>query len=249
MFFVVDDRPGTGEIIAVGSDGSVKARFRVSGMSADNAEALSAGPCGDRAGRCIYVGDIGDNNANRKHITVYRLSEPSRIPASASPVAADAWNYTYPDGPHNAEAMIVDNDGSIIVITKSAPSRSTGTVPPHRIYRGSPGGGELRFVSAFTPPNPSMRLQSLFTGTVVTDAAYSGRRLLLLTYDEVIQYRAPVPNADPATFPSWPHDELPDPRMIQSEGITNDISGCGYEVTSEEGPGGTRAGLAGVTCR
>ena len=236
-FFVVDDGTGADQIAAVRSDGSLVAKIGVSGMSAGNAEALAAGPCGDRAGRCLYIGDVGDNGLQRDHITIYRISEPSLSPAPKEPVPAAKWDYTYPDGQHDSEALMVAADGSLIVVTKSAIDKTTGKVPPHRIYRADPGGGELTFVSSFTPPEPSRRLQSLFTGTVVTDANYARGRVLLLTYDEVIEYLAPTATADPTNFPSWPHHELPAPAMIQSEGITADISGCGYEVTSEEGPG------------
>jgi hypothetical protein len=247
VFFVVDDGTGTDDIAAVRSDGSLVARIGIEGMSARNAEALSAGPCGSRAGRCLYIGDIGDNNAKRTSITVHRLDEPALSPPpAASP--ADAWRYTYPDGPHNAEAMVVTPDGSLLVLTKSAPDPVSGQVPPHRIYRGRPGGGVLTYLSSYRPPDPGVAMQSLFTGTVVTDASYTAGRMLLLTYDEVVEYRAPKPGADPATFPSWPHTELPAPAMIQSEGITADVTGCGYEVTSEEGPDGSRAGLASVAC-
>jgi hypothetical protein len=224
------------------------ARIGIAGMSADNAEALSSGPCGNRAGRCLYVGDIGDNSATRKSITVYRVDEPALSPAPRAPLTADSWRYTYPDGPHNAEAMVVTPDGSLLILTKSAPDKTAGAVPAHRIYRAPAGGGRLTFVSSYRPPDPATALQSLFTGTVVTDASYTAGRMLLLTYDEVVEYRAPKPNADPATFPTWPHAELPAPGMIQSEGITADLTGCGYEVTSEQGPEGSRAGLTGVSC-
>jgi hypothetical protein len=145
--------------------------------------------------------------------------------------------------------MVIRDNGSVVVITKPAGSTPGTKAPPHRIYSGSPGGGTLRFTEAFHPPKPLVRLQSLFTGTVVTDASYSDGRTLLLTYDQVIEYRAPTPGADPATFPHWPSARLPAPTMIQPEGITADISGCGYEVTSEQGPGGMRSALSTVTCR
>ncbi len=248
VYFVVDDGTGVDQIQALRSDGSLVGAVAVSGMSAENAEAMAAGSCGEVAGKCFYIGDIGDNGLKRDHITVYRLAEPSLSPLPSGPVAADAWDYRYPDGPHNAEAMVVATDGSVLVITKSTPNPTTEVVPPHRIYRGAPGGGELRLVSSFTPQSPARRVQSLFTGTVVTDASYTPGRMLLLTYDEVIEYVAPTAQADPATFPSWPRRELPNPPMIQSEGITADVSGCGYEVTSEAGPGGGQAGLAGVNC-
>ena len=248
-FYLVDDGTGADGIVAVRSNGSLIARIPVAGMSARNAEALAAGPCGSRAGRCLYVGDIGDNAAARASITVYRVPEPTLSPPPRTALPADSWRYTYPDGPHNAEALVAGPDGALLVLTKSAPDPTTGQVPPHRIYRAPAGGGALVFVASYRPPTPAFPAQSLFTGTVVTDASYRSGRMLLLTYDEVIEYRAPTPGADPATFPSWPHAELPAPTMIQSEGITADLAGCGYAVTSEEGPDGSRAALAGVTCR
>lgn len=156
-------------------------------------------------------------------------------------------HYTYPDGPHNAEAMMIDADGSLLIITKSAPNE-VGVVPPHRIYRGRAGGGTLVYLSSCTPPKPTRPAQSLFTGTVVTDAAHSNGRVLILTYDEVIEYLVPKTGALLADFAQWPHRELPDPPMIQTEGITDQNTGCGYEVNSEGGPGNNRAGLAAV-CR
>lgn len=248
VFFVVDDGTGTSDLVAVRSDGSLVARILVRGMSARNAEALAVGPCGNRVGRCLYVGDIGDNSAQRTSVIVYRVAEPLLSPAPRAAQAADTWRYTYPDGPHNAEAMVVAADGSLLVLTKPAPDPTSGQVPLHRIYRAPAGGGTLAFVSAYRPPDPAAPVQSLFTGTVVTDASYTAGRMLLLTYDEVVEYLAPTPNADPATFPSWPHHQLPAPAMIQSEGITADVTGCGYQVTSEEGPDGSRTGLAGVAC-
>lgn len=248
-FFVVDDAPGTDAIDAVRTDGSLIARIAVRGMSARNAEALTAGPCSDRSGRCLLIGDIGDNDETRADVVVYEVAEPSLSPPPTVPVAAHVWIFRYPDRPHNAEAMFAAPDGSLIIVTKSAPGTSGSTVPPHRVYRGRAGGGTLTFVRQFVPPNPQLRVQSLLTGTVVTDAAYSPGRVLLLTYDEVIEYRAPVASSDPAGFPGWPHRELPDPRLIQTEGIALDRIGCGYVVVSEEGPGGTRASIGPVACQ
>ncbi len=248
VYFVVDDGRGVSSIAAVDSSGAAVATIEVAGMAAKNGEALAAGPCGDRPGRCLYIGDIGDNSAKRGAIVIYRIAEPSFSPPPVGAVPAAQWQYRYPQGPQDAESLLVTESGSVLVITKSAPGAG-GVVPPHRIYRGEPGGGVMELVGQFTPPNPASRRQSLFTGTVVTDVTYANGRLLLLTYDEVIEYLAPKPGAHVEAFPSWRHHSLPAPEQIQSEGIALDPTGCGYAVASEEGPGGSRATLAAVTCR
>lgn len=256
-FFVVDDPTGTDGVVAVNANGSLLARIGVAGMSAGNAEALAGGTCGTTpiavsgeqpavGARCLYVGDLGDQ-IGRDHITIYRFAEPALLPPPDEPVPADAWKYTYPDQPQDAESLLVDTDGSLLIITK--PAHKGKAVAPHRVYRAQPGGGELRQVGEFSPPKPPVALQSLLTGNVVTDAAAAPGRVLLLTYDQVVEYTAPDPTAPLATFFSWPQRNLPMPEQIQSEGIAPTIDGCGYTIVSEAGPGGGAGSIAVVHCR
>ena len=256
-FFVVDDPTGTDGVVAVDGNGTLLARIRVDGMSAGNAEALAAGTCGSTPiadsgappsadARCLYAGDIGDQ-IGRDHVTIYRFAEPALSPSPAGPVPADAWQYTYPDQPQDAESLLVDTDGSLLIITK--PGHKQGPVAAHRVYRAVPGGGELQQVGEFSPPDPPLALQSLLTGNVATDAAAMPGRVLLLTYDQVIEYTAPDPSAPLATFFSWPQHNLPKPEQIQSEGITPTTDGCGYAIVSEGGPGGGAGSIAVVPCQ
>jgi hypothetical protein len=251
-YFLIDDGTGTGQVVAVGSDGAVVARIDVDGMSASNAEALASGSCGQTPlpddstpGNCLYVGDIGDNSAGRDDIAIFRFAEPDLTSPPSDPVAADdEWRYTYPDGPQNAEAMLATPDGSLLVVTK--PPAKGGL--PHRMYRAEPGGGELIFVREFQPPPAQVPLRTLFTGNVVTDLASSPGRVLLLTYDEVQEFTAPDPAADLSTFPDWPHRRVPAPALAQAEGITSALDGCGYTLASEAGPGGRNGSLGIVSC-
>ncbi len=251
VFFLIGDETGTDTIVAVNGTGEVVAHIAVDGMSADNAEALTSGACGSTplpgaaADTCLYVGDIGDNAARRDSITVYRLAEPALDPPPADPVPADAWEYRYPDGPQNAESMLVNPDGSVIVVTKPDQKGS----PPHRMYIGAPGGGELAFVREFRPPAAERPLRTLFTGNVATDLASGPGRVLLLTYDEVQQYTAPDDSAPLTDFPDWPHRRLPLVAQPQAEGIAATDDGCGYAVASEAGPGGSNGSLTVVSCR
>ncbi len=249
-YFLVDDAPGTSEVVAVNATGELLGRTAVDGMSAENAEALSSGPCGapplpgPPAATCLYVGDIGDNRARRGSIAVYRMAEPAVNAPDTGPVPADEWRYTYPDGPHNAESMLIDADGSILVITKPARAGS----PPHRMYRGAPGGGEMVLLREFRPPDATPAFRTMITGNVVTDIAAGPGRVLLLTYDEVQQYTAPTPSAPLSSFPDWPHRELPLGGLPQAEGVAPATDGCGYVVASEGGPGGDHGSLTVVTC-
>jgi len=254
LSFLVDDGTGTTDLAVVDEQGRLVTRVELTGMSAGNAEALSAGTCGAAIprpdggtdGSCLYVGDIGDNAERRADIVVYRASEPelSTVAPGAAPitVAADEWRYTYPDRPQNAESMMVTPDGSIVVVTK--PRNGA----PHRMYRGEPGGGALTFVREFGVPGSPRPMRTVLTGNVATDLAATPGRVLLLTYDDVHEYTAPDLTADPTTFPDWPHRSLPFPQLAQAEGIAGAPDGCGYVVASEAGPGGKAGSLGIASC-
>lgn len=111
-------------VVALDARGSVTGRVRLTGAAVEDWEAIAVGPCG--TGSCLHVGDIGDNKAKRKRITIYRLPEPEG--ASGTAAVADVFHATYPDGPHDAEALLVGGDGRIHIVTK-------GETGPVAIYR------------------------------------------------------------------------------------------------------------------
>jgi hypothetical protein len=104
--------------------GKVTGQVLVTGATVEDWEAIAVGPCA--SGSCLYVGDIGDNEANRRRITVYRMPEPDA--AGGAVAAVEALHASYPDGAHDAEALLVDNTGRLYVVTK-------GETGPVGIYR------------------------------------------------------------------------------------------------------------------
>ncbi|MGH3368987.1 MAG: hypothetical protein ACRDPR_03210 [Nocardioidaceae bacterium] len=71
-------------------------------------EALAAG-----RGRALWVGDIGDNQRSRGTVAVHRL-----VPREGA-VRAARFELTYPDGPHDAETLLVHpRTGRLLVVTK-----------------------------------------------------------------------------------------------------------------------------------
>ena len=105
-------------------------------------------------GDTLYVGDIGDNAASRPEIAVYRVAG-----ATVRRIAL-----RYPDGPHDAEALLVDRSGALVIVTKSV-SGEAG------VYTGR--AGTLRRVGGL----------SLGLGEAVTGGDSAGRTVVLRTYD------------------------------------------------------------------
>ncbi|TDD66999.1 hypothetical protein E1262_20480 [Jiangella aurantiaca] len=234
LYYVVSDEPGTSEVAVVREDGTPVARLELAGMDAENAEALAVGPCDDDPdASCLYVGDIGDH-VGRDHVTVYRAPEPDLDDPPAS-VDADALEFGYEDGPTDAEALFVDSDGRPLVVSKAPFDRDTGETGGTRLYRGPADGGELALLAEIELPEPENGFLAGLVGNVVTDASASlaAGRVLLRTYDEVLEYRAPEPGADVASFPDWPLRRVPAGDVLQAESVAYTVDGCGYLTTSE----------------
>lgn len=126
---------GEPELIALDTNGKVTGRLRLEGAAVEDWEALSVGPC--PAGSCLYVGDIGDNDAERRRVTVYRIVEP---PAAADRASVEVFHASYPDGAHDAETLLVDPGGRLHIVTKG----DTGPVAVYRFPAELRPGSEVR---------------------------------------------------------------------------------------------------------
>src|SRR5688572_30644853 len=80
-------------LFALDSRGAVTGQLRVNGAKVEDWEAITVGSCGSDS--CIYIGDIGDNDAKRRRITVYRVPEPDTAARSIS--VNGVFHGTYPD--------------------------------------------------------------------------------------------------------------------------------------------------------
>jgi len=120
-------------IYALDANGVVTGRVRVTGATVEDWEAIAVGPC--RGGTCLYVGDIGDNNGTRKQITIYRVPEPAI--GDDMTVTAEVFHATYPDGPQDAESLVLTSDGSLYIVTKGEKGSVALYRFPHELRAGS----------------------------------------------------------------------------------------------------------------
>lgn len=232
LFYVVSDEADTSSVAVIDEGGRLVAHIDVDGMSARNAEALAVGRCdAGSADTCLYIGDIG-NHADLEELFVYRVAEPDLTDPPAS-VAADRLRYTYPGEPTDAEALIVDDAGRPLIISKARFDESTGETGPTGLYRGARDGGTLEELGQIELPDPVSNLFAGMVGHVVTGADTLDGRVILRTYDEIYEYVALDANADLAGFPYWPSRLVPAPFQVQSETIAYRVDGCGYLTTSE----------------
>jgi glucose/arabinose dehydrogenase len=167
-------------LFALDGSGRVTGRLSISGANVEDWEAVAVGPCS--SGSCIYVADIGDNDGVRKRITVYRIVEPAD--ANGSATVADTLHATYPDGSHDAEALLVTPDGHLLIVTKG----DTGLVSLYRFPSEFPTGTTLRLERVGAPREARAPSEN----DRITDGAVSpdGQWIVLRTTRALAFYQA-----------------------------------------------------------
>jgi hypothetical protein len=167
-------------LFALDANGRAVGRLTISGATVEDWEAVAVGPC--PAGSCIYVADIGDNDAERQRITVYRITEPAD--ATGSVKVTDAFHATYPDGAHDAESLLVTPEGRLLIVTKG----DTGPVSLYRFPNDLRTGSTLRLERVGGPRDPAQPSEN----DRITDGAVSpdGQWIVLRSSQSLSFYRA-----------------------------------------------------------
>ena len=149
--------PGT--IFAISTNGSLLARYAVPNVFFGDFEDISFGPGPNPDHQYVYLGDIGDNFLTRTSIRVLRFPEPAVYtnmaanPRSEMIPAAQEITLVYPDGPFNAEAMLVDPlTGDLFLATKLTNSSRIYRATRAELDGGGPVGLQfIREISFFKP--------------------------------------------------------------------------------------------------
>jgi hypothetical protein len=157
-----NDSGGLPQLLAIGVDGRLRGKLGLIGASNVDWEDIAA------AGGSLYVGDIGDNLEQRPDVAVYRVSEGSLSGWAQS----ERLTLRYPDGAHDAEALLVDpSSRALLVVTKSLSGSGT-------VYVASREGGTMRRAAR-------VRLGNALQVTA-GDVSADGRTVVLRTYDRLL---------------------------------------------------------------
>jgi hypothetical protein len=233
VYFANNDSGDTARFFAVDATGRRLATFVYAKGTVFDCEDIARGPCdpADPSRSCLFIGDIGDNGSTRHGITVYRVAEPGTL--ADTDLAADALPMVYPDGPHDAETLLVHPvAGVLTIVTKVATGASS-------IYEARPplvAGSVTTLVKVGTIVSPAGSPR--FTGGDV-----GPKGILLRTYTHA--YFVPMRSGQSvAAALGSPLCSLPVAREEQGEAIAWTRSGDGFMTTSE----GRFARLSSVRC-
>lgn len=223
VLWVHNDSGDAARIYAISAKGEFLGVCNIDGARCRDWEDIAIGPGPDLNQHYLYIGDIGDNRGVYREIIVYRVPEP-RVGAAASfePMAtgsAEAIRLTYPDGPRDAETLLVDPLTRDIYIISKRELRS-------RVYRAA-------FPQSTTQQIKMEQVAMMPWGFAVAgDVSPDGRRVIVRgMFNASLWVR-------PAGEPLWrafAGKQIRPPLIDepQGEGICFDSRGAGYFTIGE----------------
>ncbi|APR86195.1 Hypothetical protein A7982_11544 [Minicystis rosea] len=130
LFYVHNGGLELPRFYAVDAGGNDRGSFtlQVPSLGSTGLADIAVGPCGTKS--CVFVADTADATESRKTYAIYRTTEPTALGAGDQRITPDVLSFTYPDGSHDAQALLVHpRTGVITLVTRD---RSGGDVV--RIY-------------------------------------------------------------------------------------------------------------------
>ncbi len=200
VFWSQNDSGNDDLIFAFDSTGGARGTLPVTGARNRDWEALAIGPCVE--GSCLFIADVGDNNARRSELTIWRVPEP--LPTDTATLPATPLRFRYEDGSHDVEAMWIAPDSAVLLLTKRPIKERGGRRRMSLVYRLAPsawnkqGIAEAALVDS-VPIVPSDNAPNdWITDASLSSADSTGARLLAVrTYADVFIFAADASTGRP----------------------------------------------------
>lgn len=208
-----NDSGDTARLFVLAEDGTTREVIEVPDADAVDWEDIAA------TDDTLFVGDIGDNEAQRPSVTVYRVTR------LADGIQTQPITLRYPQGPRDAEALLVDPlTQDLVIVQKHYGGRVGVFVAPESDW----SDGEATLAEAGTVVPGTGPLDAVTAG----DVGFDGRVVGLRTYAGVL---------------IWPRDEgqsvaealignqpCSAPTVVERQGESLAFTDDGY-VTASEG--------------
>jgi hypothetical protein len=179
----------------------------------------------------VWAADIGDNigsSTRRQSVALWRVP-----PGGGPPVI---HRLTYPDGPHDAEALLFATDGNPVIVTKEIGGTAYLYQPTGPLQPDSPVGVPMRRVGEFSPtPTGIANPLGAIGETAVTGAATAPdrSRVALRTYTAAYEWDMPDGDIVKAITTGTPRF-TPLPDEPQGEAIAYTVDGQDFLTLSDE---------------
>lgn len=197
LLWVINDRGSKERVYAIRENGESLGNFEPRKAKNTDWEDLASFFYDDQP--TLMIADIGDNDAKRKHRTLYFLTEP--LPADDGEARVDwAVDYRYPDGPRDAESAAVDIDNGVaLILSKRDLPPALYSVPLNPTPAQSSDDKPLlakRLGNVTSLPSPTReelalapKLKDWFWQPVGMDISADNRAAVVLTYRAIYLFQ------------------------------------------------------------
>jgi hypothetical protein len=175
----------------------------------------------------FWLADVGDNALNRSTVALERLRPDG---------SATLFRLTYPDGPHDAEALLLTPSGQLFIATKESLASNFYT-PAEALSPARPTPLRRVASTGFLPTGTAGGPAGAAGQVVVTGGAVSpdGRTVVLRTYTDA--YVWSVPDGDvAAAISSGERRRIPLPPTAQGEAVAFTPDGRSLLTSTEGAP-------------
>jgi hypothetical protein len=207
------------KIFLLDSKCAVSKAVTFSGNGARDPEDLAAAKDGT-----LWVADTGDSAKNRETIALWKLAKGSNTPV--------VYRLSYPDGKHDAGALILAADGTPVIVTKDAAAPKlyspVGALQANKTVK-------LQKVGTFSLPKTTTSNPLAAAGRlVVTGGAVSpnGSKVTLRTYSDAVEFDVTNGNLVESIVKGVPR-VTPLPDEPRGEAITYSTDGAAFLTVSE----------------
>ncbi|WCT10342.1 hypothetical protein [Mucilaginibacter jinjuensis] len=224
ILYIHNDSDNAAQVYLTDANGADRGTLSLSSVGNRDWEDIAVGPGPDATKNYIYVGDIGDNDAKYSSVFVYRFPEPN-LTGAASPYVAtiptvDAIQLKYPDGPRNAETLMVDPlTKDIYIVSKES---NVAKVYVARYPQST---------TSVTTLSPVAKL--FFNKATGGDISPDGTEMLLRSNDLIWYWKLAAGTTISAGFLNKPQHAPYANNEPQGEGVGFAADGSGYFTDTE----------------
>lgn len=222
--WTMQDSGQPNSLYLLGKDGKSIKEYNIPGTVNHDWEDITSGSGPDSGVNYVYIGDIGNNNPPMTATNIiYRVPEVKDINGSFQAGHSEKITFKYPDGPRDAETLLLDPaTKDIFIISKE--SDQTG------IYR-------LPYPQSTTETITAEKVGTIPVVTTATsgDISVDGKEIIIRTYVGVFYWKVKVGETVSQALLRAATKQLLVSLEPQGEGICFDRQLNGFYTLSEKG--------------
>ncbi len=238
VLWVINDSGNGEKLIAMRTDASRIATFELKGVKNIDWEDLSSFSINNK--NYLLIADTGDNGGIRKTLQIHVFEEPRELKDGRAIEPAWSFDFKWPDGARDCEAVAVDAaKGEIFLVTKKRVPPELFSIPLQPTSKNviAEKIGELPGIEQ--PDTKEMEKNPVYGRyrSQVTSAALSpsGRVLIVMNYHAVYFYVRDAGGSWKPALSSKPYS-ISFPWLPQAEAVTFNREGTAIYIGSEQRP-------------